>query len=216
MIQTKDLINFLKTQTINTSFVNQLKIAYRPIICPFDELIELVQDEDNVFDIGCGSGQFCLLIAHFKNVKKIGGTDIKLGLIENARTLLSKYNTNGREISFDMYDGMTFPKSFKTYNTFFLIDVLHHVPKKHQIDFLRSIYNQMPSSSRLIIKDIDASNIFHYFNKVHDLVFSREIGNELSCNYVIEEATKIGFQIKDVAKKQLYVYPHFTLVAHKN
>ena len=35
----KEIIKFLTSTTVNAGFVDKLKIKYRPIICPFNDLI---------------------------------------------------------------------------------------------------------------------------------------------------------------------------------
>jgi 2-polyprenyl-3-methyl-5-hydroxy-6-metoxy-1,4-benzoquinol methylase len=63
MINQKTLVDFLKNQNPNAKFLDKLKIVYRPYIWPLNELLNEIPKNKSVFDIGCGSGQFALLIA---------------------------------------------------------------------------------------------------------------------------------------------------------
>lgn len=213
MVKTSDLIKFLKSKTVNSGFMDQLKVSYRPLISPFDSLINELQSTTSIFDIGCGSGQFALLLAEFTHVKKIGGIEIEQKLVTNAIELLKPFR-NKLDYRFDTFDGKTLP-SLSGYEVILLIDVLHHVPAREQLDFLQSIFNVMEKGSLLIIKDIDASSPFVYFNKMHDLIFASEIGNEWKLKKLIDALIKIGFKVTQVEKKQIYVYPHYTIKLEK-
>jgi len=199
----------------NVSFVDRLKIVYRPYICPFDDLINELNDQPaRVMDIGCGSGQFCLLLAEFSKVKAIKGIEVSQQLVDNANALLSPYN-NRIQTDFKFYNGSDIPDDTASYDTIFLIDVLHHVPRKLQESFLASIYSKMSKGSTLLLKDINAASPLVVFNKIHDTVFSREIGNERSLQAVSALAKQIGFTIESVKTKTLYVYPHYLIRLRK-
>jgi 2-polyprenyl-3-methyl-5-hydroxy-6-metoxy-1,4-benzoquinol methylase len=214
MVTTKDLITFLKKKNVNSGFIDQLKVHYRPLISPFDELINSLSNSESIFDIGCGSGQLALLIAEFTKAKRIGGIEINETLVANADELLNEYR-NRIDINFQIYDGKIIPNIIGDYDVILLIDVLHHVPKEFQIKFLQEIFNKMNMGSHLIIKDINANSPFVFFNKLHDLIFSQEIGNEVKLKSLAFEVNKIGFKILQSSKKQLYVYPHYTLILEK-
>ena len=73
----------------------------------------------------------------------------------------------------------------------------------------------MKPGSKLIIKDIDGSSIFRFANKMHDLIFAGEIGNELPLSITEKLLVLNGARIVSSQKKQMYVYPHYTIVAEK-
>ncbi|MBX2916012.1 MAG: class I SAM-dependent methyltransferase [Cyclobacteriaceae bacterium] len=213
MVTTSELVHFLKSKNVSTGFIDQLKVNFRPLISPFDDLINTLQNATSVFDIGCGSGQFALLLAEFTNVKKIGGIEINNHLINNATSLLNPYKKK-IDFSFQVYNGKQIP-DLSDYQVILLIDVLHHVPKPNQLEFIKNIYEAMCPGSRLIIKDIDAGSWLVYFNKLHDMIFAKEIGNEWPLEKLKSFVYQIGFRILEVQKKQIYVYPHFTLILEK-
>lgn len=212
-MDTATLVSFLKSQSVNARFIDRLKITYRPYICPFDELIQLVNKDDTVFDIGCGSGQFAMLLAEFSNPRKIQGIEISHELIKNARELTSKYPEI--DLEFNYYDGNHLPESLNQADKVFMIDVLHHVPASAQVSFIEQLYTRMKPGGRFILKDIDAANSLAIFNKFHDLIFSREIGNELSFGSAQQLLRNAGFHVDSASKNTRYVYPHYTLIACK-
>lgn len=208
-----ELVAFLKQQTVDASFTDKLKITYRPYICPFNQILEFIKAGDSVVDIGCGSGQLALLMAEFTKPAKLTGIEISETLITNAKTLLAKYNHIPHH--FEVFDGSTFPESISNHSLYFMVDVLHHIPKEFQIDFLKKLYSLMPQGSRLVLKDINGASPFVVFNKMHDLIFAHEIGNEISFNSAKQILSEIGFAIEKSSTQQLYVYPHYTIVAKK-
>ncbi len=213
-MKNSNLINDLKKSSIQANFVETLKIRYRPLICPIVELIDEVQDNESVFDIGCGNGQFAFLLRKYKKLNLLKGIDINKNLTDNANLLLN-CNNDDDSIVFDIYDGFQFPVDMRNYDVIFLIDVLHHVNEDLQEDFLKNIYTSMKTGARLILKDINASSPLVIFNKLHDLVFSRQIGKERSINWLIEKLELIGFSIVKIKKKKMFVYPHVTFICVK-
>jgi hypothetical protein len=73
----------------------------------------------------------------------------------------------------------------------------------------------MKPGSTLVVKDIDAANPLVIFNKLHDLVISKEIGHELKCDETIRLLKQNHLEIVDCQKTTTYVYPHYTVVAKK-
>jgi hypothetical protein len=93
--------------------------------------------------------------------------------------------------------------------------VLHHVPEAAQPSFVKEIYTKMAPGARLVLKDIDGASFFVIFNKMHDLLFSHEIGKELSAEKAEEMARQAGFKIMSIFKRRVAVYPHYFLELEK-
>jgi len=207
------IIRFLKERYNSTGFIDHLKIKYRSLIGPFKGLIKMVEPGEKAGDIGCGSGQFLLLLSNFTKASHLYGLEITPRLVDNAKKLFSSQPPG--TYSFNIFDGINFPDEVKDLDVIFLIDVLHHIPKKKQIPFLKNLSLAMKPGSRMVLKDINAASPFVFFNKLHDLVFALEIGNEIR----MEAAKKIlednGLEIIEQHKRTMYVYPHYTIVAKK-
>lgn len=214
LINQSTILKYLKTKSTDLSFIDKLKVVYRPLICPFDDLLNYIENDDSVFDIGCGSGQFCALVAKFTPANEIYGIEISETLVQNARIVNQEFNGK-KNIQFETFNGSEIPSLIQNYSKIYLIDVLHHVPKENQLEFLREIYSKMSIGSRLILKDIDASSLLLYFNKMHDLVFSREIGNEMKANFAKKVVEEIGFKVLESYTKRMFVYPHYFLILEK-
>ena len=208
-----EIVKFLSSKTTNASFVDKLKIRYRPLICPFIDLINFSKDKQSVFDIGCGSGQFCSLIANYTNVKKIMGIEISQKLVDNAKEVNA--NVKSADIYFEYFDGINLPSRISEYQIVYMIDVFHHIPPSQQFQFLQELYKKMEVNSILVFKDINAANPFVLFNKLHDIIFSGEVGKEISHKKAIGLLHKVGFKIKSNYKKTTFVYPHYFVICEK-
>jgi len=215
MVPDREIVAFLKTKSAGSGFIDNLKIRYRPLICPFGELFAFVKEGDSVCDIGCGSGQFALLLNKFTPMKEVLGLEISERLINNARELFAS-EPESKPHQFEVYDGQHFPEKMKEYDLLFLVDVLHHVPANLQQTFLNSIFQRMRPGARLILKDINGASPFVIFNKLHDIVFSGEIGKERSLEKAKEMAQQAGFKIITTFKRLTAVYPHYFIVLEKS
>ena len=207
------IIDYLRSNYKATGFLDSLKIKYRSLICPFVPLIKLVNDNDKVGDVGCGSGQFLLLVNEFAKPSFVYGIEINQRLVDNAKNLFS--NLPNKNFNFSEYNGKNFPAELGDMDIIFLVDVLHHVPKKNQENFIMDLISAMKLGAKLILKDINANSPLVYFNKLHDLIFAREIGNEMSIDNAILLLKKNGLKIIEQEKRIMYVYPHYTIVAQK-
>ena len=212
-ITNRAIISFLKEKEFSAGFIDSLKIKYRSLICPFIDLLEKVQPGDKVGDVGCGNGQFLLLVSEFTQPSYLFGIEIFDRLIINARKLFTGVTNCPSE--FLLYDGKNFPEELQEMDVVFLIDVIHHVPVIQQEDFFKNISTKLKPGARLIIKDINGASPLVVFNKLHDFIFSREIGHELSLAKTLAILAKNDFSILEQKKRRMYVYPHFTIVAQK-
>ncbi len=207
------IIKFLKSKFKSAGFIDGLKIRYRSLICPFISLIKMVQPGDYVGDVGCGSGQFMLLVSEFATPSYVYGIEISDRLVKNANELFSTLPRGYYD--FEEYDGVKFPAKIAEMDIVFLVDVLHHVPSANQRDFIKTLAARMKPGAKLVLKDINAASPLVYCNKLHDMIFAGEIGNELKMNDARKLLESNGLTITHQEKRRMYVYPHYTLVAQK-
>jgi 2-polyprenyl-3-methyl-5-hydroxy-6-metoxy-1,4-benzoquinol methylase len=198
----------------NMGFLDRLKVLYRPYVCPFDDLLALVPRRARVYDLGCGNGSFLALVARYRAPRMVGGSEISPVLVRNAKRLLKKADRKLRaEIT--VFDGKNIPRAVRGYDMVFLIDVIHHVPPAQQYPFLRRLVMMMRPGAMLVLKDIDAERrILARCNKLHDLVFSREIGHELRSDVVRRFLQRFG-KVSAIAKRRMFIYPHYTILLRK-
>ncbi len=209
-----EIIQFLTSKTVNAGFIDKLKIRYRPIICPFIPLLEQAENKKSAFDIGCGSGQFSALLAKFTGVNKIKGIEISETLVRNAKQVNEEFSS-AKNIQFSYFDGKEIPSDVSEYELVYMIDVFHHIPPAMQNSFMQQLYNKMSPGSTLVFKDINAGSPLVIFNKLHDLIFSKETGKEISFEAAEKLLKECGFTIKSKFKQTVAVYPHYFLIAEK-
>jgi len=209
----KTLSKYLKSICPDTDIVNKLKIMYRPYNCPFNDIMNLIPDNSSVFDIGCGNGQFLFLLEHFCNISKIMGIEVSENLVDVCNhQILNQKITKMKVVK---YDGKNLPNDFSEYNVITLIDVFHHVPKNMQFQLLKNIFGAMKKKDIFIMKDIDADSCLVYFNKLNDILLSKQFGNEMSGKKLTSFLLELGFEITFFRKIRTLVYPHYIISAIK-
>lgn len=208
----KELVQFLSSKNVETDFISKIKIAYRPYVCPFNEILELVGENKSVFDVGCGSGMLLALMAEYQKPKKLGGLEINQNLVENAKVLLKEYSIPA---SVTLQNGQDFPEEIKDYDFVTMIDVLHHVPQELQIEYLKNLLKKMKKGSRLIFKDIDASSPLVIFNKMHDLIFAKQIVHERTFKEMIKFFKEEKVEIEIAYCKRMLYFPHYMIMIKK-
>lgn len=213
-ISNSEIIRFLTSKTVNAGFVDKLKIKYRPVICPFDDLLDFAEGKTSVFDVGCGSGQFCGLIAKYTGAGKIMGIEISGTLVANARQVNEEF-TSAKSMKFEVFDGGNIPEEIQDYDLVYMIDVFHHIPAGRQSPFMAQLFRKMKSGATLVFKDIDAGSPLVVCNKLHDIIFSGETGNEISFQTAAALLEQTGFAIKSKFKKTVFTYPHFFIICEK-
>lgn len=213
MITKKLLFEYLKdSEAKNLKGLSRIKTIYRPYICPFDDILNQIPHGSTLFDIGCGAGSFLSLLVEFNKPTKVGGIEIADNLINDARSLLTKFDV---EQHIYKYDGNTIPNEINEYDYISMIDVYHHIPQKIQISFMSQLYSKMKPGAILIFKDIDFASPLVVMNKLHDLVLSKEIGHEISANKARDIIQEIGFEIVKTQSRTMLFYPHYTIIAKK-
>jgi len=171
----------------------------------------MVQGHAKILDIGCGAGTFLLLVAEFCSPERIGGIETSQSLVALAEVSLDRH-ANEIGIQVEAFDGERFPEWVNGYDQVFLIDVLHHISREKQREFLERLFDALKPGAELVIKDIDAGSRFWcLFNKLHDLIISHELPQEMTSDGLAAVISDIGFSLRSIIKNRRYVYPHFTV-----
>lgn len=206
-----DITKFFAGKAAKTGFVDRLKIRYRPYICPYRPLLGFLTGHLGLFDIGCGSGQFCLLAARFSSLERIHGIEIERRLVDNAYASLAEMRDLGATVAFSEFNGRDIPVEIREYDLVSMVDVLHHIPPISQRPFLESVHTAMRPGASLVLKDIDASSPLVVFNKLHDIVFSGSPGREWGHAEARRVCESIGFRVAESFTHRVGLYPHYFL-----
>lgn len=207
---------FLRSRSVNgAGLIDKLKIGYRPFICPFVDLLDLLPAGASVFDIGCGNGMFLSLVAKFKKPAALGGVEISDRLIANAIQVCCDVDPN-IPLHLSVGTALDIPQSLAKFDHVFLIDVLHHIPKAKQWGALAHIHDRMSPGATFVLKDIDATRrMLTRCNKLHDLLLAGEIGHERKAGTIARHLQRIGFKIRSATSRRMLAYPHCTFVCEK-
>lgn len=209
-----EVVRYLASKTVDAGFVDKLKIRYRPLICPFIPLLELANGKTSAFDIGCGSGQFCSVLAHYTDIQRIKGIDVSDGLIANAREISRDFQ-NSKTLQFACFNGSDIPDDIADYELVYMIDVFHHIPPKIRLDFVAQLYTRMQPDATLVFKDMDAASPLVVFNKLHDTIFGGGAGQEISLTAARTTLERSGFRIRNTFRRTQAVYAHYFVVCDK-
>ncbi|KAA6348783.1 Ubiquinone biosynthesis O-methyltransferase [termite gut metagenome] len=214
MYKNKDLSKYLKTLIIDGNFIANAKIVYRPYICPFNVILDIIKDKSiSFFDIGCGFGQFLSLVVKYLCPDKVMGIEISNELLKIANQTLQL--TKFQNYNLEVYNGSQLPVTLKDYNYISMIDILHHIPKKEQEAYLKNLCQHLKKGDKLLFKDINAKTPFVIFNKIHDLILSRQITHELPAAKVVDIFENMELEIRYFKKITTIVYPHYIILAEK-
>lgn len=92
------------------------------------------------------------------------------------------------------------------------VDVLHHVPRMKQREFVKRVA-EYAKSGRVIIKDISPKPIWKALaNVIHDLIVSREWISIRDENQVKRWFLEEGFSILEFKRIDMWCYSHYLLV----
>ena len=177
-------------------------LKLRPLILPINEIVKWIPDNASILDLGCGKG---VLTQYLKNFIQYLGVDMTVPGHSN------QYNIN-----FIQSDCTNFiKKDISKFNTFMIIDLLHHLPKKNHISFLDNIILKMKHGDILIIKDIYPRNfITKFWNSFHDFLISKQIINYFDfANF--EKNLKVNCKVIKNYHKRILLYDHYFLILKK-
>ena len=176
----------------------------RPLILPIGDIISFIPCDANILDLGCGKG---LLLEQIKNFKSYTGVDFNV----------PKLDKNYHNVNFIKGDCVNYiNKKLDNYNTFLLIDLLHHIKPNLQIIFVKKLIRQMKSNDILIIKDIYPKNFLtKFWNAFHDFIISKEFINYFDFKNFEKSIPNNSIILKKFHKR-IFLYDHFFLVIKRN
>jgi 2-polyprenyl-3-methyl-5-hydroxy-6-metoxy-1,4-benzoquinol methylase len=146
-------------------------LEFRPYICPFHELLERVPRSERAFmDVGSGAGMICVLLAHVLGATRLVGVDTSQKDIETARTALLPEHASATFHRVSPND--EWPD--EAVDSVFCVDVLHHVPRAQQREFVQRL-SRLNFSGRIYLKDMSPRPWWlAVFSHLHDLVLRHE------------------------------------------
>ncbi len=175
----------------------------RPLILPINDILKFIPSKSSILDLGCGKG---LLVDHIQNFKFYTGVDLNV-----------KHENVSQNIKFIRGDCTKFIfNDLKSFDTFLLIDLLHHIPRDKQTYFLNILIKKLKLGDTIIIKDIFPRGlIFKFWNSFHDLIISKQIINYFDFNY-FQQSLNSNILLVANYHKRVFLYDHYFLILQKN
>ena len=184
-------------------FYEKIYLKIRPIILPVKTIKKIVKPRAKILDLGCGKG---LIANEIKDFEIYTGVDIKVPI-----------NTKKKKIQYIEDDCNSFIKNdLKKFDKFIIIDLIHHIEKSKQKIFLDNLINSTKKDDILLIKDILPRNfIYGIWNKLHDLILSRQLVNYFDFKGFQDSLSTKNIRLINSFHKRIFLYDHYFLIIQK-
>ncbi len=147
--------------------------GYRPLLCPFEELIKVVPAQARVLDVGCGGGLFLALLVATGRISEGIGFDASRMAIEVAQRLEPNLPA-GHRIRFE-HRGVDEPWLDEMFDVVSIIDLMHHVPPAEQESLFLKASHHVAPGGLLLYKDVSEGPAWRALaSRLHDLVIARQ------------------------------------------
>ena len=175
----------------------------RPLILPINDIVSFIPEKANILDLGCGKG---LLVSHIKNFQTYTGVDLNIPI-----------KSKSTNVSFVKSDCTKYlNRKLSHFDTFLLIDLLHHINPSEQFFFVNKLLEGMKKDDILIIKDIHPKNFAtKFWNSFHDLIVSKQFINYFNFNNIENNISKNNTILKKYYKR-IFLYDHYFLIIKRN
>lgn len=190
----------------------RLLIIRSPII---DVISSEFPKEGRVLDLGCGIGIFTLKFAKDFEKLVVKGIDINAQRIAEANAAALKQRLNN--ISFGSED-LRKHQVNEPFDVIYMIDFLHHLPRKMVPDFLKSISGALTPNGKIIIKEIRSRP---YFKVLFTRLLDKLMAPQDEPYYWPEDEIKeifqnLGFSVKVQVLPDILPFPHVLYVASRS
>ncbi|MFB3905260.1 MAG: class I SAM-dependent methyltransferase [Acidobacteriota bacterium] len=170
--------------------------------------------DGHVLDVGCGFGLFANYFAQLHPRSYFTGFDLDVGRIEMARGIASRLYLKNTE--FECFSLEHFTPS-RPIQAAYMLDILHHVPRKEVLVFLNSITRVLPLGGRLITKDLLTTPRYTaLFALLLDrLMIGRGFVRYWTTVEMKELLRALGFEVFYHEMVDWLPYPHVIFIARK-
>ncbi|MBI2895496.1 MAG: DUF2062 domain-containing protein [Deltaproteobacteria bacterium] len=125
----------------------------------YRSLVDRIAPDASVLDVGCGRGQFAVLLALMGPARSVKGLDWDARKIDMARTAAQGLARASFEVC-DLSRGL--PREPAAADAVLLIDVLHYLEPAAQDALLSDLATRLGPSGTLFVRDVDAAAGWRY------------------------------------------------------
>lgn len=154
--------------------------TYRPFICPFEWLLQVVPKDARVLDVGCGIGLLGALLVETGVTRHVTGFDSCAPAIRVAQAaakgLADRHplRPHGTTIDFQHW-GVEAPWPTGPFDAVCVVDVMHHVPTAARRSIIDLAMERLVPGGVLIYKDMVRRPLWRATaNRLHDLALARQ------------------------------------------
>lgn len=146
---------------------------FRPYICPFEEIIELVPAGAAILDVGCGAGLFLGLLAQSGRIRQGLGFDSSSAAVSLGQRMTQRLPA---DVPIEIkYVDATGAWPARTFDVVSLIDVMHHVPPDAWSVVLAKAARCVNVGGIVLYKDMATRPRWRATcNQLHDLLLARQ------------------------------------------
>jgi 2-polyprenyl-3-methyl-5-hydroxy-6-metoxy-1,4-benzoquinol methylase len=191
---------------------------HRHRIAPVARCIELVPQDVEILDIGCGGGLFVVLLAALGRIRSGRGIDasapaiaVALDAAARVRTLRpdARIEFEHRTVEAGLPDGR--------FEMVSMIDVMHHIPPAFQRQAFDDALARVAPGGAFLYKDMcDAPFWRAGMNRLHDLVMARQWIRYLPVESADRWAREAGFAIEVAEERGMLLYGHEIRLYRRN
>ncbi|RPJ59128.1 MAG: class I SAM-dependent methyltransferase [Acidobacteria bacterium] len=178
------------------------------------EIGQYLPPEGNVLDAGCGFGLFTNYFAQVHPRARFVGLDLDSARIRIAREVAARLGVVNAE--FDCVSLEDFSPS-RPIHAAYMLDILHHVPRKEVLRFLNKVSRMLPLGGILVAKDLLTTPGYKaLFALLLDrLMIGRGFVRYWTTAEMKELLLALGFQVFHHEMVDWLPYPHVIFIARK-
>ena len=175
----------------------------------------LLTDEGRILDVGCGFGLFAAYFGQTQPNRHILGIDPDARRVNIARRVARELGLSNQSF---LVGDVRRDLQEQRFDAAYVLDVMHHIPKEHQIRVLEQLRDALVPGGTLLIKDITTEPRYgllftEYLDRLmvgwnEPLAYRhhREWGSILR---------RLGFKVRMVRVPDILPYPHVVISATK-
>ncbi|MEY2716143.1 MAG: Ubiquinone biosynthesis O-methyltransferase [Planctomycetota bacterium] len=183
---------------------------HRHRIAPVARCIELIPQDSDVLDIGCGGGLFLACLAASGRIARGHGIDSSASAIATANAAAQRLRASGAaaQLTFE-HRSVEAGLPDQRYGAVAMIDVMHHIPPAAQQQAFADALARVQPGGIFLYKDMcDAPFWRRGMNRLHDLTLARQWISELPIERADAWAADEGFDLTLAEERRILWYGH--------
>ena len=195
----------------------ELTQRYRPYICPFEVLIDLVPVGSRVLDVGCGGGLFLNLLCARGRLRADDGASVGFDHSPQAVGLARRAAERAGHV------GVRFVVAeianewpVGAFDVVSVVDVMHHLPPSMWPDVIAQASTRLAPGGVMLYKDMCRRPAWRSLaNRAHDLAMARQWIREVPIDDVAQWCLDAGLSIEQRGAAARFWYGHEWIAARQ-